>query len=84
MSELTRKRFRTLRVGSLHSLGSLIELIRTVAPQSGVTFPPWQGMQYLRDMYSGRGKLEPLDNARYPELSWTPVKDVLRQRAKAG
>jgi hypothetical protein len=34
-------------------------------------------MQYLRDMFSGRAKLAPLDNARYPELRWTSVREVL-------
>jgi hypothetical protein len=29
-------------------------------------FSPWQGMQYLENMISGKGKLEPLDNDRYP------------------
>ncbi len=33
--------------------------------------PTWQGMQYMVNMFSGAGKLEPLDNDRYPELTWT-------------
>ncbi|WP_255531712.1 hypothetical protein [Roseomonas sp. KE2513] len=40
-------------------------------------FPPWQGLQYLRDMFGGKGKLAPLDNGRYPGLSWTSVAEVL-------
>jgi hypothetical protein len=34
-------------------------------------------MQYLRDMFGGHVKLAPLDNARFPELRWTPVRAVL-------
>ena len=73
MTEVTGKRYRTLQAGSVGSLGVLIRLARTVAPQPGATLPPWQGMQYMRDMFSGRAKLHPLDNARYPGLHWTSV-----------
>ncbi|GJD51795.1 hypothetical protein OPKNFCMD_4554 [Methylobacterium crusticola] len=73
MSEATGERYRPLRAGSIRSLGVLIRLTRLVAPQPRATFPPWQGMQYMRDMFSGRGTLEPLDNDRYPGLRWTSV-----------
>jgi hypothetical protein len=39
-----------------------------MAPQRRETFPPWQGMQYMRDMFSGAGKLHPIDNRRYADL----------------
>lgn len=70
-------RYRLLRGGSLRRLDLLIRVARTLAPQPGELYPPWQGMQYMRDMYSGRGKLAPLDNDRYPGLRWTSVRDVL-------
>ena len=72
--------FRTLRLGGLGHLGVLIRLLRIVLPGQGQVFPPWQGLQYLRDMYSGRGKLTPLDNDRYPGLSWSSVREVLAAR----
>jgi hypothetical protein len=28
-------------------------------------------------MFSGQGKLDPLDNARYPNLTWTSVREQL-------
>lgn len=40
-------------------------------------YPPWQGMQYLHNMFSGRAKLEPLDNDRYPRGRWIMARDVL-------
>jgi hypothetical protein len=42
-------------------------------------FPPWQGMQYMLNMVSGEGKLNPLDNDRYPELKWTSVEQAVRE-----
>ena len=84
MSEATGERYRTLRVGGIGSLGLLIKLAKLIAPQPGAAFPPWQGMQYMRDMFSGRGKLSPLDNDRYPALRWTSALDHLsRWQAKA-
>lgn len=49
-------------------------------PTSDEVFPPWQGMQYLHNMFSGLPKLAPLDNTRYPEIRWTPVREVLKSR----
>ena len=77
MTEVTGKRYRTLRVGSVGSLGVLIRLAKLAAPQPQATFPPWQGMQYMRDMFGGQAKLHPLDNDRYPGQHWTPVRKQL-------
>lgn len=41
--------------------------------------PIWQGMQYMANMASGEGKLEPLDNDRYPGMEWTKTEDFLRR-----
>lgn len=77
MTEVAGTRYRTLWAGSIGSLGVLIRLAKIVASQPGAAFPPWQGMQYMRDMFSGRGKLHPLDNDRYPGLRWTSVREQL-------
>jgi len=79
MSEISAERYRTLWAGSIGVLEVLIGLTKIVAPQPRATFPPWQGMQYMRDMFSGRGKLQPLDNDRYPGLRWTSVGEQLRR-----
>ncbi len=77
MTEITGKRFSTLWAGSIGSLGAMIRIAKTVAPQPDATFPAWQGLQYVRDMFGGRGKLDPLDNGRYPGLRWTSVREHL-------
>ena len=58
-------------------LGTLIKVARTVAPGEKELYPAWQGMQYMRNMFDGRAKLEPLDNDRYPGICWTTARDVL-------
>ena len=80
VSEVTGKEFRLFRAGGLGRLGTLIKVARTVAPGEKELYPAWQGMQYMRNMFDGRAKLEPLDNNRYPGIRWTSARDVLSAR----
>ena len=81
MTDLTGHRFTVFRPGGIGLLGVLIRIARALTPRSDSVFPAWQGMQYIRDMASGRGKLQPLDNDRYGERSWTTARDVLAASA---
>ena len=78
-TEAHGKAFGTFRVGGLGMLGTMIKLTRTIAPQEQETFPAWQGMQYMHNMFTGLPKLNPLDNNRYPGIRWISVKDVLKK-----
>ncbi len=77
MAELTGKQFGLWRAGGIGFLSIVIGAARAVTPQSDAVFPVWQGMQYLRDMSIGRGKLEPLDNDRYGRRTWATARDIL-------
>jgi len=81
MTALTGKRFGLWRAGSLGMLSAIIRIAKTLAPQRESVFPVWQGMQYLRDMASGDGKLQQLDNDRYGDMHWTSARDVLAHSA---
>ncbi|MGC4043943.1 MAG: NmrA family NAD(P)-binding protein [Armatimonas sp.] len=73
--------FELVRLGSLDDLTALIVHTRAADPESEKEeYPAWQGMQYMHNMFSGRAKLEPLDNDRYPTLQWTSVPNVLTAR----
>jgi nucleoside-diphosphate-sugar epimerase len=80
LSDVTQTRYSTLWVGSMGMLSFMIGMAKRFAPEPNVTFPAWQGMQYMRDMFSGHGKLTPLDNGRYPELRWTSVRDQMTKQ----
>jgi nucleoside-diphosphate-sugar epimerase len=80
VSEVTGKEFRLFRAGDLGLLSTLIKIARTVAPGERELYPAWQGMQYMRNMFDGRAKLQPLDNDRYPGIRWTTARDVLSAR----
>jgi uncharacterized protein YbjT (DUF2867 family) len=63
--------------GSLEVLDKMIEKLRAENPAETDPFPIWQRMQYARDMQSGRGKLSPIDNARYPAVHPLDVRTYL-------
>jgi nucleoside-diphosphate-sugar epimerase len=76
-SEITGQKFKLFRPGGLGAFNVIIRIFRTLMPATDDLYPPWQGMQYLRDMLSGEAKLHPLDNRRYSEIRWTSVEEVL-------
>jgi nucleoside-diphosphate-sugar epimerase len=82
-SEVTHEKFRLLRPGGLRAYGMLIKLARALSRPSDALYPPWQGMQYMHNMFSGLAKLEPLDNDRYQGVRWTTVRDVLAAHERA-
>jgi hypothetical protein len=56
-SEVTREKFKLFRAGGLKRYETLIKITRAVLPNTKALYPPWQGMQYLHNMFSGRPKL---------------------------
>jgi len=77
-SAISKQKYKLLRAGSLGVLAGMIKVTRFLVPAKDEVFPPWQGMQYLHNMLSGQAKLpEPLDNARYPDIRWTTVQELL-------
>jgi nucleoside-diphosphate-sugar epimerase len=80
-SAATGKEFGRLWAGPLGVLGGMITVTRALMPTTDDVFPPWQGMQYLHNMFSGLSKLRQLDNARYPDIRWTSVREVLATRS---
>jgi hypothetical protein len=79
-NKATGEEFKLFRVGGFGLLNTIIKITKAVTPNSEEVFPAWQGMQYMRDMFTGLPKLEPLDNNRYPEIKWTSVVEVLANR----
>lgn len=56
--------YRLSSAGGLRVLSGMIVAAQAL-DRSQAVFPAWQGMQYLRDMFTGRGALQDLDNARF-------------------
>ena len=77
-AKATGKEFKLFRPGGLGAFATMIKITKTLVPNKQEVFPPWQGMQYLHNMYTGLPKLSPLDNDRYTDIQWTSVQDVLK------
>jgi uncharacterized protein YbjT (DUF2867 family) len=74
------QKYTPMWIGSVGFLRLLISILkRIIGGVDNKLLPPWQGMQYLENMVSGVGTLEPLDNDRYPELEWTTVEKALME-----
>jgi uncharacterized protein YbjT (DUF2867 family) len=84
MTDATHMPYKPLWVGSIGMLSGVIAMAKRFAPQPHDTFPAWQGMQYMRDQFSGRAQLTPLDTARYPDLRWTTVQQMMATRVAQG
>lgn len=82
VSEITREEFKLTRAGGLGRLAFLIKVMRFAAPAKDEVFPPWQGMQYLHNMFEGRVKLDQLDNDRYPGIRWTTAREVIEAHVR--
>jgi hypothetical protein len=80
----TERPFTVSWIGNLGFFRFIIMVLKFfLGGEHDKIMPPWQGMQYMENMFSGEGKLEPLDNDRYPGLSWTKAEDYLRREYKS-
>ena len=77
LTDMDGQHWKLLRAGGIGRLSAIIAIVRALSTNTDAPFPVWQGMQYLRDMSTGRGKLHDLDNARYGKTDWTRAADVL-------
>ncbi len=77
MTVIQGDEFKLFRAGGLGFLKFMTKFIRFVSPSKDELYPAWQGMQYMSNMVSGRGKLNGLDNDRYPGIKWTSASELL-------
>lgn len=75
MTQLSGEKYKVLKPGGLRLLNLLIAVTKRLMPITDEVFPPWQGMQYMRDQFQGFAKFDLLDNERYP-VKWTTTQDV--------
>ena len=74
--EAGKGHFPLVRLGSRADLATHIQHARAANPAGEHDlYADWQQMQYMLSMFSVQN--DPLDNARYPELTWTPARQLL-------
>jgi len=80
-TEVLGETFTLQYMGSTEEMAAAIQSVRLANPGSETEeFPRFQQMQYLHNMFTGRAKLNPLDNDRYPGMKWTTVRQLLAHR----
>jgi hypothetical protein len=80
VSRVRGQKYTTLWTGSVGFLRMMIPILKFfIGGVEDKLLPPWQSMQYLENMVSGKGQLDSLDNDKYPELVWTPVEQALKE-----
>ncbi len=77
LTELTGKKYKLFRPGGIRLFNAVIKMTKFFSPGKQELYPPWQGMQYMRDMMEGRVIFQDYDNKRYPNLNWTTAKAFL-------
>lgn len=70
-------KYTPLKVGTVGTMELLIRVMRLWGGENDV-IPTWQAMQYMVNMMSGAGKLDPLDNGRYSDLKWIALEEFFR------
>lgn len=74
--------FELVRLGSRADLAAHIKSERAAHPEGEEQlYASWQQSQYIYSMFTVQN--DPLDNERYPGLTWTRVEEVLGWRKKA-
>lgn len=64
MTRLSGHRYALLCADGIGRLDLVIRVARALSPRTDAPFPASQGMQFRRDMSSGRGKVSPLARRR--------------------
>lgn len=72
----TGEPFRAQWAGPLKALEGAIAAA-SLFDKGEELYSPMQGMQYTHNIFSGLAKLAPLDNDRYPDIVWTPLRDTI-------
>ena len=76
-SDIHNKTYQLIRMGTLEELRGQNKAARAANPQGeNELYASWQQGQYVQSMFSTQH--ESLDNARYPDLKWTGIEQLLR------
>jgi nucleoside-diphosphate-sugar epimerase len=78
ISKIEGNKYKIFKAGGLGFLSTMIKIVRFMSGGENELYPPWQGMQYMRNMIDERAKLPKLDNNRYPTIKWTSTEDILK------
>jgi nucleoside-diphosphate-sugar epimerase len=79
-SKLSGKQFKLFRPGGIGLFNFVIRLTKLFVSGKNELYPPWQGMQYMRDMMEGRIEIGKNQNNDY-KVNWISVEKYLVENA---
>ena len=79
MNDVSGQKFRLIRTGGLGFFSFIIKIAKYFDKTKTELYPSWQGMQYMRNMADPRAKMTSNDNNRYPNMTFTSVKDLIKE-----
>ncbi len=77
LTKISNNTFKLLKPGGIGLLNILIKITKIFAAQPNELYPPWQGMQYMRDMMEGKAALKMHDNNKYDLMKWISFEEYL-------
>ncbi len=77
LTKVSKKQFKLLNPGGIGLFNLLIKITKFFAAQPNELYPPWQGMQYMRDMMEGKAALKQHDNSKYTVANWIDFEALL-------
>ncbi len=77
LTKISNNTFKLLKTGGIGLLNILIKITKIFAAQPNELYPPWQGMQYMRDMMEGKAALKMHDNNKYDLMKWISFEEYL-------
>ncbi len=77
MNDVSGQKYRLIRTGGLGFFSFIIKIAKYFDKTKTELYPAWQGMQYMRNMADPRSKMTSNDNKRYPNMTFTSVKDLI-------
>jgi nucleoside-diphosphate-sugar epimerase len=81
ITKLSKNEFKMLKLGGISLFNILIKITKIFTPQPNELYPPWQGMQYMRDMMEGKAAVNKHDNNKYSIANWIGFeKHLLREK----
>lgn len=81
-SDALQSKFELVKLGTLDELRRYNNAERSAHPEGeNEVFPSWQQSQYMQSMFEAHH--QKLDNARYPDVHWTSLRDVIGQLASS-
>jgi NAD(P)-dependent dehydrogenase (short-subunit alcohol dehydrogenase family) len=80
-SRLSGKQFKLFRPGGIGLFNFVIATTKLFVSGKNELYPPWQGMQYMRDMMEGRIDTGKNNNGNYT-VNWINIEKYLFENAK--